>query len=194
MELHTHHYSTITSRMHQMKCFPGDRIQEAGHEGSVGIQPCAGCGCRIVDRHVYYALDRYWHNNCLKCTACGSLLADIGPSCYAKNQMILCKSDYRRLFGPTVPCAGCGQVIPSTDYVHKTIGASFHLKCFQCSKCCTPLQVGDRYYFISGTLVCEPDYQKIAKSSSMPVTAAAAGNGGVPVRKGKVGRPRRSRE
>ncbi|XP_051172927.1 LIM/homeobox protein Lhx3-like [Leptopilina boulardi] len=70
--------------------------QEAGHEGSVGIQPCAGCGCRIVDRHVYYALDRYWHNNCLKCTACGSLLADIGPSCYAKNQMILCKSDYRR--------------------------------------------------------------------------------------------------
>lgn len=54
-----------------------------------------------------------------------------------------------------------------------------------------------RYYLLSGSPVCETDWHKILKSSSVAAAtaaAAAAGNGGAPVRKGKVGRPRRSRE
>lgn len=52
-----------------------------------------------------------------------------------------------------------------------------------------------RYYLLSGSPVCESDWHKIVKSSSVAAAAAAAaGNSGAPVRKGKVGRPRRSRE
>lgn len=54
-----------------------------------------------------------------------------------------------------------------------------------------------RYYLLSGAAVCETDWHKIVKSSSVNASgtvAAAAGNGGATVRKGKVGRPRRSRE
>ena len=53
-----------------------------------------------------------------------------------------------------------------------------------------------RYFLVSGSPVCETDFLKLVKSPSVGAAAAtaAAGNGGAPVRKGKVGRPRRSRE
>lgn len=44
------------------------------------------------------------------------------------------------------------------------------------------------YYMLAGALVCEQDYHKLAKSSLAANTATP------PVRKGKVGRPRRSRD
>lgn len=51
---------------------------------------------KIADRFYLHAMERYWHNSCLKCNVCHAMLADIGSSCYAKNGMILCKSDYSR--------------------------------------------------------------------------------------------------
>lgn len=45
-----------------------------------------------------------------------------------------------------------------------------------------------RYYMLSGTLVCEQDMAKMMKSSP------ANNSSTPPVRKGKVGRPRRSRD
>ncbi|KOB65563.1 putative LIM domain transcription factor LMO4, partial [Operophtera brumata] len=45
----------------------------------------------------------------------------------------------------------------------------------------------EMYYMLAGSLVCEQDWQKLMKSAN---TATP----GAPVRKGKVGRPRRSRE
>lgn len=194
MELHAHHYSAITSRMHQMKCFPGDRIQEGVSIAPGGLHQCAGCGIRITDRYMLHALERFWHSNCLKCSSCGSILAEMGGSCYSKNQMILCKNDYTRLFGSSGACAGCGQTIPPTDLVTRAGGAVFHIKCFTCTKCCTQLHPGDRYYLMSGQPVCEMDWQKAVKAASLAAASAGAGNGGAPVRKGKVGRPRRSRE
>lgn len=41
---------------------------------------------------------------------------------------------------------------------------------------------------LAGSLVCEQDWHKLVKSS------AGTGAGGQPLRKGKVGRPRRSRD
>jgi hypothetical protein len=60
------------------------------------VKVCAGCVGKIVERFLLHALDRYWHNGCLKCTCCGAMLADIGGSCFTKANMILCKSDYYR--------------------------------------------------------------------------------------------------
>uniref|UniRef100_T1GTY9 LIM zinc-binding domain-containing protein n=1 Tax=Megaselia scalaris TaxID=36166 RepID=T1GTY9_MEGSC len=51
---------------------------------------------KIMERYLLYALDRYWHNSCLKCYCCGATLGDIGSSCYTKAGMILCKPDYVR--------------------------------------------------------------------------------------------------
>lgn len=196
MEVHAHHYNAIASRMNQMKCFPGDKIQEGGPNGPAGIQQCAGCGGQIVERWLLLAMDRYWHNGCLKCSYCGAALAEIGHSCYTRGGMILCKSDYKKLFGGSGACAGCGMAIPASELVMRAGGSVFHQKCFTCSKCGRELVPGDRYYLLSGSPVCETDWHKIVKSSSVAAAAAAAaaGNGGAPVRKGKVGRPRRSRE
>nr|CAD7401756.1 unnamed protein product [Timema cristinae] len=60
------------------------------------VKVCAGCGGKIIERFLLHALDRYWHNNCLKCSCCGTYLADIGGSCFTKANMILCKTDYIR--------------------------------------------------------------------------------------------------
>lgn len=121
----------------------------------------------------------------------------------------------RRLFGSSGACSACGQAIPANEFVMRTGGGSnpataaaplqiFHIKCFMCSKCMAPLITGDRwvctvvtmprsrlktlwrcrYYMLSGSLVCEQDWHKLLKSSAPPPA----------VRKGKVGRPRRSRD
>lgn len=100
----------------------------------------------------------------------------------------------RRLFGNSGACSACGQTIPASEFVMKSGGPSshqpgapvhvFHLKCFICSKCGSQLVAGDRYYMLAGSLVCEQDWHKLLKSSAATTT----------VRKGKVGRPRRSRD
>lgn len=113
------------------------------------------------------------------------------------------------MFGNSGACSACGQTIPASELVMRTgvgggpgggvpppgqqpaaAGAAhvFHLKCFACSKCGAHLVPGDRYYMLAGALVCEQDWHKLVKGS------AAAVAGGTTVRKGKVGRPRRSRD
>lgn len=101
------------------------------------------------------------------------------------------------MFGNSGACSACGQTIPASEFVMRSGGGGanspqqsatpphvFHLKCFMCSKCLNPLMPGDRYYMLSGSLVCEQDWQKLLKSTAAAPT----------VRKGKVGRPRRSRD
>ncbi|XP_026468823.1 E3 ubiquitin ligase PQT3-like [Ctenocephalides felis] len=196
------------------------RLPVSSHMGSVSNtapartnamqqEPPGGCGYRIEERFLLLALDRYWHHACLKCTYCQATLADLGASCFSKRGMILCKGDYHRMFagsngtssggGPmganNGPCSACGQAIPASELVMRAPGgagangaaggAVFHLACFVCSKCGGHLRQGDRYYMLGGNLVCEQDWQKLLKSSS--ATSAS-------VRKGKVGRPRRSRD
>nr|2L4Z_A Chain A, DNA endonuclease RBBP8,LIM domain transcription factor LMO4 [synthetic construct] len=72
-----------------------------GHMGSGGLswKRCAGCGGKIADRFLLYAMDSYWHSRCLKCSSCQAQLGDIGTSSYTKSGMILCRNDYIRLFG-----------------------------------------------------------------------------------------------
>lgn len=71
------------------------------------LQPITG---KITERFFLHALDRYWHNSCLKCSCCGAMLADIGSSCYTRSGMILCKTDYSRyvpLICISIPTTGC---------------------------------------------------------------------------------------
>ncbi len=70
--------------------------QDVQNNNTVKVKSCAGCGARIIDRFLLYAMDRYWHTGCLKCSCCQAQLGEIGTTCYAKAGMILCKNDYIR--------------------------------------------------------------------------------------------------
>ncbi|TRY91735.1 hypothetical protein DNTS_018980 [Danionella cerebrum] len=125
--------------------------------GVLSWKRCAGCGCRISDRFLLFALDGYWHCQCLKCSCCHAQLAEIGSSCFTKRGLILCKSDYIRLFCPGGACRACSESIPSNEMVMRTHGHVFHLKCFECSVCHNQLVTGNRFHFSNGKLFCERD-------------------------------------
>ena len=61
-----------------------------------GRQRCAACGREIVDRFLLYAIDRYWHTGCLRCSACHAPLADLAATCFTRAGMTLCRDDYVR--------------------------------------------------------------------------------------------------
>ncbi|XP_044599282.1 LIM/homeobox protein Lhx9-like [Cotesia glomerata] len=163
--------------------------------GVTPIHQCAGCGGMINERFLLHAMERYWHNNCLKCNCCHRPLADMGTSCYYKNNMILCKPDYMKLFNAGT-CQQCQNPIPANEMVMKVnSNLVFHTKCFTCNKCGIQLMTGDKYCLLSGYPICEADWHKAVKSSNVSaVTAGVTGNGSNTQRKAKVGRPRRSRE
>jgi LIM domain transcription factor LMO4 len=73
----------------------GELIAFRVHPGPVLSLPSLPAG-KIMERYFLHALDRYWHNSCLKCSCCGAMLADIGTSCFTRSGMILCKADYSR--------------------------------------------------------------------------------------------------
>ncbi|KAH1003857.1 hypothetical protein HUJ04_003707 [Dendroctonus ponderosae] len=54
---------------------------------------CEGCGRKIHDRYLMRVSDASWHEHCLCCSVCGSLLAH---SCYTRNLKLYCKADYDR--------------------------------------------------------------------------------------------------
>ncbi|KYM92562.1 LIM domain transcription factor LMO4-B [Atta colombica] len=188
---HCFHHACLPSAIYEFQVV---YVQEGVPSGSTGLRQCAACGVQIVERWLLLAMDRYWHIGCLKCTYCNVVLGEIGQSCYTKSGMILCKADYRRMFGSSGVCGSCGNAIPANEMVMRAGDSVFHVKCFNCNKCGGQLVSGDRYYLLSGSPICESDWHKIVKSSSVAAAAAAAGgNSGAPVRKGgnPVGRPKK---
>ncbi|CAO2582781.1 LMO1 [Lemmus lemmus] len=59
---------------------------------------CAGCNRKIKDRYLLKALDKYWHEDCLKCACCDCRLGEVGSTLYTKANLILCRRDYLRAF------------------------------------------------------------------------------------------------
>ncbi|RMC02728.1 hypothetical protein DUI87_19917 [Hirundo rustica rustica] len=58
---------------------------------------CAGCNRKIKDRYLLKALDKYWHEDCLKCACCDCRLGEVGSTLYTKANLILCRRDYLSL-------------------------------------------------------------------------------------------------
>uniref|UniRef100_A0A671TEJ0 LIM domain transcription factor LMO4-like n=2 Tax=Cyprininae TaxID=2743694 RepID=A0A671TEJ0_9TELE len=125
--------------------------------GACASRSCAGCGGHIADRFLLFSMERYWHTRCLKCSCCQAQLGEIGTTCYSKGGMILCRTDYIRLFGHTGACSACGQSIPASEMVMRAQGNVYHLKCFSCATCRNQLVPGDRFHYVNGTLFCEHD-------------------------------------
>ncbi|XP_004555078.1 LIM homeobox transcription factor 1-alpha [Maylandia zebra] len=124
---------------------------------------CAGCHRLIRDRFLLRVTDGLWHEDCVRCAACGDALTN---SCFLRDRKLYCKRDYADLFA--VRCAGCTEAISPAELVMRAGAAVFHLRCFTCSVCSCRLQTGDRCVLREGQLLCarEGYHQCLASPSS----------------------------
>ena len=86
--------TTRTTSGLELDCTANQKYRSSN--GGTGRQTCAACGRDIADRFLLYAMDRYWHTGCLRCSACQVPLADLGSTCFARAGMTLCRNDYIR--------------------------------------------------------------------------------------------------
>ncbi|KAK2835611.1 hypothetical protein Q5P01_016095 [Channa striata] len=121
---------------------------------------CAGCHRPITDRFLLRVTDGLWHEECVRCAACGDALAN---SCFLRDRKLYCKRDYADLFA--VRCGGCAKAISPAELVMRAGAAVFHLRCFTCSVCSCRLQTGDRCVLREGQLLCaRQDYHRCLTS------------------------------
>ena len=117
----------------------------------------------ILDRVLLYVDNKFWHVNCLSCDKCMSPLYtyDGGASCFFKNGMVLCKTDYYQIADRLLAtCTNCNQFITPDSFVHKIPCLPmqnsinnlnerpfiyFHPSCLKCCKCQNFLRKGDKY-------------------------------------------------
>merc|ERR1711899_513963 len=139
--------------------------------GQTGPQECAGCSKKLHSQFFLFAVDQYWHEDCLKCGCCNCRLGEVGQSLYTKGNLLLCKRDYLRLFGSTGYCAACRKVIPAFEMVMRARANVYHLECFACQQCGHRFCVGDQFYLHDNQVLCGPDYEErmvFASLSSHP--------------------------
>ncbi|XP_029003321.1 LIM homeobox transcription factor 1-alpha [Betta splendens] len=124
---------------------------------------CAGCHRLIRDRFLLRVTGGLWHEECVRCAACGDALRN---SCFLRDRKLYCKRDYADLFA--VGCGGCAETISPAELVMRAGAAVFHLRCFTCSVCSCRLQTGDRCVLRDGRLLCDREnyHQSPAGSSS----------------------------
>uniref|UniRef100_A0A8C2ZQ56 LIM homeobox transcription factor 1, alpha n=1 Tax=Cyclopterus lumpus TaxID=8103 RepID=A0A8C2ZQ56_CYCLU len=121
---------------------------------------CAGCHRQIRDRFLLRVTDGLWHEECVRCAACGDALTN---SCFLRDRKLYCKRDYDELFA--VCCGGCAEAVSPAELVMRAGGAVFHLRCFTCSVCSCRLQTGDRCVLREGQLLCaREDYHRCVAS------------------------------
>ncbi|XP_072244896.1 LIM homeobox transcription factor 1-alpha [Leuresthes tenuis] len=124
---------------------------------------CAGCHRPIRDRFLLRVNDGLWHEECVRCAACGESLSN---SCFLRERKLYCKRDYAELFA--VRCGGCAEAVSPAELVMRAGAAVFHLRCFTCSVCSCRLQTGDRCVLREGRLLCarEAYHQCLASPTS----------------------------
>ncbi|XP_054132303.1 rhombotin-1 isoform X1 [Melozone crissalis] len=168
------------------RAVPGRRVRASGRVGGgrsadsrqgkcsllrrgvpmLSVQPkgkqkgCAGCNRKIKDRYLLKALDKYWHEDCLKCACCDCRLGEVGSTLYTKANLILCRRDYLRLFGTTGNCAACSKLIPAFEMVMRARDNVYHLDCFACQLCNQRFCVGDKFFLKNNMILCQMDYEE----------------------------------
>ncbi|XP_012236027.1 LIM homeobox transcription factor 1-beta-like isoform X2 [Linepithema humile] len=116
---------------------------------------CANCGRTIADKYVMRVAERNYHEDCLSCTACGTMLSH---SCFIRDFKLYCRSDYEKIFG--VKCARCMVKISCSDLVMRPVsGLVFHVECFACCMCGQPLPRGAHYILRQGQPICRRDFE-----------------------------------
>ncbi|XP_069819698.1 LIM domain only protein 3 isoform X1 [Dendropsophus ebraccatus] len=154
--IRTSNYSLLLSGISQM----GTGIQMLSVQPDTKPKGCAACNRKIKDRYLLKALDKYWHEDCLKCACCECRLGEVGSTLYTKANLILCRRDYLRLFGVTGNCAACSKLIPAFEMVMRAKDNVYHLDCFACQLCNQRFCVGDKFFLKNNLILCQSDYEE----------------------------------
>ena len=118
------------------------------------MSECAECRKIIVDKFVVRCGSMSLHEDCLRCAVCRDLLSS---SCFTKWGQFYCRQDFYRMFGPR--CSACHIVFAEAEEARSLGDTRFHLHCFFCSKCQSPLDKGMKVGLDHlGNLLCEKDY------------------------------------
>uniref|UniRef100_A0A2K5LAY5 LIM domain only protein 3 n=1 Tax=Cercocebus atys TaxID=9531 RepID=A0A2K5LAY5_CERAT len=134
---------------------------------------CAGCNRKIKDRYLLKALDKYWHEDCLKCACCDCRLGEHLKRCGSIYMYTCCtyrdwnlkflkkkNVSYSRLFGVTGNCAACSKLIPAFEMVMRAKDNVYHLDCFACQLCNQRFCVGDKFFLKNNMILCQTDYEE----------------------------------
>lgn len=111
-----------------------------------GDNICAACQKPIRERYLLVALDKQWHEDCLKCACCDCRLGEVGSSLFTQADKILCRRDFLRIFGQAGHCAACKKSIPPYELVMRANENAYHMDCFACQQCQYRFCVGDRFH------------------------------------------------
>ncbi|XP_020285222.1 LIM/homeobox protein Lhx9-like [Pseudomyrmex gracilis] len=142
-----------------------------GISGPEGVLGCGGCGREIVERWYLRAADRAWHCDCLRCCHCRVTLSG-ELTCFAREGNIYCKEDYYRLFAVS-RCSRCRAGISASELVMRARELVYHVACFTCASCGTPLNKGDHFGQRDGLVYCRPHYELLCCGGDY---GGAAGN------------------
>ncbi|OXU26845.1 hypothetical protein TSAR_014467 [Trichomalopsis sarcophagae] len=139
---------------------------------------CGGCGREIAERWYLRAADRPWHCGCLRCCHCRLPLA-AELTCFARDGNIYCKEDYYRLFAVS-RCSRCRAGISATELVMRARDLVYHVACFTCASCGTPLNKGDHFGQRDGLVYCRPHYELICCATDYGSTSGSVEDLGSP--------------
>jgi len=71
-------------------------LQVTSSDRRLMMTTCYGCGRPIKDRWLLRAVDRSWHESCLRCSYCQCALAAVGSTLFTRADLLLCRRDYLR--------------------------------------------------------------------------------------------------
>ena len=135
---------------------------------------CAACQRPIRERYLLVALDKHWHEDCLKCACCECRLGEVGSSLFTHSDKILCRRDFLRIFGQHGNCAACKRSIPPYELVMRANDFAYHMDCFACQLCRYRFCVGDRFHLTEShrivCVVCFGDTAPTAPHTNLPTT------------------------
>lgn len=136
---------------------PASRLEPPGSKrgGPGPTNTCAACLKPIRERYLLEAMDKQWHEDCLKCACCDCRLGEVGSSLFTHSDKILCRRDFLRIFGQQGHCAACKRSIPPYELVMRANENAYHMDCFNCQQCQYRFCVGDRFHLTdSQRIVC----------------------------------------
>jgi len=127
---------------------------------------CAGCQLPIVDQFLSNVLDKLWHDSCVKCCECQSLLSE---KCFSRHSKLYCKKDFYKEFG--IKCTGCKEGLSPTDLVRRVGSRVFHVSCLKCQQCLKEVATGDQLYIVNGgKFLCQLDYENSTSKKTATAT------------------------
>lgn len=141
------------------------------------VNVCAACCKPIRERYLLQALDKQWHEDCLKCACCDCRLGEVGSSLFTHSNKILCRRDFLRIFGRQGNCAACKRTIPPYELVMRANDNAYHLDCFSCQICQYRFCVGDRFHLSPShkviCILCHSEARQQQQQSSPSAPAAS---------------------